>query len=190
MNRFNPWAFAIVFLCVAAYILWNDVNLGVVLSFENAETKAYVTKVFPRYKKRAGGYVLHVEYVFVVDSTLYKGVKSVKGKEVIGNTLELRYSVNNPADNEILKSNYEYEEGKKEAFLCTRLNGYGSIELVNGIYFHKEQEKGALLLNESGTYIERQDTLFFTSFLKDKTSKWLRNDEGELLDVKTHSVYK
>lgn len=190
MNRFNPWAFAIIFLCVAAYILWNDVNVGMLFSFKNAETKAYVTKVFTRYEKRSGGYVLHIEYVFVADSTLYKGVKVAKGREVIGNTLQLRYSANNPVDNEILKSNFEFGEGKKKAFLNTRLNGYGSIEIVNGIYFHKEQEKGELLLDEIGTYVQRQDTLIFTRFLKERITKWIRNEKGEILDVESGLVYK
>ena len=190
MKRLNPWVFGMVFLFVAAYILWNDVNVGMLFSFENAETKAYVTKSFTRYDKKYRASMPHIEYTYVVDSIVYKDVESVKNRQFVGNTLRVKYSVNNPIDNQIEEFYNEFYEDKSQVFLFTKSNGYASMRLANGLYFYKEEESGKVLLEEMGTYIERQDTLIFTTFLKNKTSKWLWNEKGEILDVKTKSVYR
>jgi len=190
MKRLNPWAFGMVFLCVAAYILWNDVNVGMLFSLKNDETKAYVTKVFTRYNNKYRALMPHIEYVYVVDSTVYKDVKYVKSNQFVGNSLRVKYSVNNPIDNQIETFHNEFQENKSQTFLSTLPNGYGTIKLLNGLYFRKEEKSGQVLLDEIGMFVQKQDTLVLTTFLKDKITKRFVMNGKEIRDVITERIYK
>jgi hypothetical protein len=129
--------------------------------------------------------------VYVVDSKVYKDVKHVEYKQFVGNSLRVKYSVNNPIDNQIEAFYNEFQEDESQVFLSTKSNGYASIRLVNGLYFLKEEESGKVLTDEIGTFRIHQDTLMLTALLKDRVSRrFVRNTRNELTDVETNRIYK
>jgi hypothetical protein len=194
MKNFNPWAFGILFVILFIYLSFNGSNWSLLFTEKKEKTNAFVINTKIGYGMRGYGYMQYVNYVFFIDGEIYKGQKKIGKKynwQYVGNTLNIKYSVKNPNETEIIKFNNEFNSSKGKAFLSHKKEGYYQLELINEIYFLKDHAKGGILVKEEmGEFKEKADTLTLKPFLKSNFKKYVINDKGELINIKTGIIYK
>lgn len=106
MNKFNPWTFGIIFLGIFLFLAWNNFNIRVFFFGETKNTKARIVdiKIVPGTAGR--GSLQLVEYNYKIKDKIYKDkIKIGKkyGWQVIDNELLIKYLVNNPEKNRVVK---------------------------------------------------------------------------------------
>ena len=103
--RGNPAVFAILFLIVAGYLMWNNFKLPTIFFGKTAKTKGYVEKIeiVPGYK--GSGVYQKTYYFYTVENSTYKDDFTAgkrHGLQRIGDSLLIKYSVSKPSKNEII----------------------------------------------------------------------------------------
>lgn len=194
MNKSNPWAFGIIFIIISIFILTNETNWSLYFTRNKKETKAYVYKTKVGYGTAGKGYKQFVHYTYEVDGKMYKDWKKIGNKYVwqhIGNTLTVKYAVDNPKNNQVIQFYNEYSQSKEAAYLSLKKQGYYQIELINGLYFFKDYGKeGKLLREETGTYERTVDTFSLKPFLSNDIKVFVLNKKDELIDQRLGIIYK
>ncbi len=202
--RVNPWAFGMVFMMIASYVLWNDAQLPVVFIGETNETHARVieTKIVPGFK--GWGYKENFKYVYMVDSVLYKSFVKV-GTDLsksIGNRLTIRYSVDNPSKHEIITFQIDYnaQNSTKNTFIRNKEVGYEEFILENGLFFYNDYlKRGKKRLECFGEFDTIQDTVILKPFIERQnrfvfSTKYLKTIDSlnseVLIDLSTQKTFK
>lgn len=103
--RGNPAVFAILFLIVAFYLMWNNFELPTIFFGKTAKTKGYVEKIDIVRGIKGIGYYQKAYYFYTVEDSIYKDDFTTGkryGNQQIGDSLLIKYSVSKPSKNEII----------------------------------------------------------------------------------------
>jgi hypothetical protein len=194
MNRLNPWAFGIVFLIVAFFLLTTVINIELLFSGEKKQSEAIITKTKVSYGLKGRGYCQYLNFYFVNNGKLIYGYKKTKVGDpwqYIGNSIKIEYSAKKPLVNQILQFRNQYNSSNMESFLKVKKEGYSQISLNNGVFRYGDyREKGVKLEELIGIYKESNDSIFLFDFLGEKNDmKFIKTKKG-IINLLNNELYK
>ena len=100
----NPAVFAILFLIVAGYLMWNHFELPTLFFGKTAKTKGYVEKIDLVRGIKGRGYYQKTYYFYNVNDSIYKDdftASKKHGLQNIGDSLLIEYSISSPSKNKV-----------------------------------------------------------------------------------------
>ena len=196
--KMNPWAFGIIFLSGAIYLMANDFELPKLDLFYETETVEGVV-----YKKRSsrarlpyGGMAQNNFYTYKVNNTNYIAVfrtNNNDSKPSIGDSLLIKYRLSNPEKSEVI-SNYYNVIPKRS--LLKRKTKYKTFYLSNTkqiifkeniFLFESDGGKREENFKISGTYIKDENRLQLTPLVFHKYNKGKYKNE-ELLAYNSDTI--
>lgn len=194
MNKFNPWAFGIIFIIGSLCFLCFDTNFELLFYSNKKITTAVITNTKISHGLGGSAYVQYLNYSFTSDGELINGFKKTEYKtpwQHIGNTIKIKYSVKNPVINQILEFNNEYKTSNKKVYLNFKKEGYSQIVFINNLYFYKVYGKnGVLSRKDNGFFKKHNDTITFYNFHKKKTDmEFIRTQRG-IINLNNMELFK
>jgi hypothetical protein len=103
--RGNPAVFAILFLIIAGYLMWNNFELPTIFFGKTAKTKGYVEKIDIVRGIKGRRYYQKTFYYYNVTDSIYKDNFTAGARhrlQNIGDSLLIEYSISNPSKNEVI----------------------------------------------------------------------------------------